>query len=163
MAEGSGNGKVRNVRHGSSRRLAAVLRRRQVSPCFPETPQTGDAGVAARVAAGLHESAATDISPGRLRTQDPTTRSGMRWMMEFYNERRGILARYSIEAPLPAAAILLGRKAVLAEYASTPRRSRLSLFERAERVGGQDASGWVLYRILKDNGQGSTGVAPAHV
>ncbi len=91
----------------------------------------------------------------------------MRWLMEFYNERRGILARYSIEAPLPAAAVLSGRNAVLAEYPSTPRRSRLSLFERAERVGGQDASGWVasgwvLYRIVKDNGQGSTGVAPAH-
>ena len=79
----------------------------------------------------------------------------MRWLMEFYNERRGILARYSIEAPLPAAAVLSGRNAVLAEYPSTPRRSRLSLFERAERVGGQDASGWVLYRIVKDNGQGS--------
>ncbi|HEV8643901.1 MAG TPA: hypothetical protein VGV13_22770 [Methylomirabilota bacterium] len=87
----------------------------------------------------------------------------MRWLMEFYNERRGILARYGIEAPLAAAAVLLGRNAVLAEYPSTPRRSWLSLFERAERVGGQDASGWVLYRIVKDNGQGSTDVAPAHV
>jgi hypothetical protein len=70
----------------------------------------------------------------------------MRWRMEFYNERRGILARYGIEAPLPAAAVQLGRSAVQAEYPSTPRASR-SLFERAERVGGQDASGWVLYRI----------------
>ena len=87
----------------------------------------------------------------------------MRWLTEFYNERRGILARYVIEAPLPAAAVLLGRTAVLAEYPSTPRRRRLSLFERAERVGSQDASGWVLYRIVKDNGQGSTGVAPAQV
>ena len=79
----------------------------------------------------------------------------MRWLMEFYNERRRILARYGIEAPLPAAALLLGRKAALAEYPSTPRARRPSLFERAERVGGQDASGWVLYRIVKDNGQGS--------
>ncbi len=85
----------------------------------------------------------------------------MRWLMEFYNERRGILARTGIEAPLPAAAVLLGRNAVLAEYPSTSRRSRLSLFERAERVGGQDAKGWVLYRIVKDNGQGSKGIAPA--
>ena len=77
--------------------------------------------------------------------------------MEFYNERRGILARYGIEAPLPAAAVQLGRNAVQAEYPSTPRGSR-SLFERAERVGGQDASGWVLYRIVKDNGQGSAGL-----
>jgi len=85
----------------------------------------------------------------------------MRWLMEFYNERRRILARYGIEAPLPAAAVLLGRKAVLAEYPPTPRRSRLSLFEQAERVGGQDASGWVLYRIVKDNGRGSASIAPA--
>jgi len=93
---------------------------------------------------------------------DRRARCEMRWLVEFYHERRGILARYGVEAPLPAAAVLLGRNAVLAEYPSTPRRSRLSLFERAERVGGQDASGWVLYRIVKDNGHGSTGVAPAH-
>lgn len=86
----------------------------------------------------------------------------MRWLMEFYNERRGILARYGIEAPLPAAAVLLGLNAVLAEYPAAPRRSRLSLFERAERVGGQDASGWILYRIVKDNGQGSPDAVPAH-
>jgi hypothetical protein len=83
----------------------------------------------------------------------------MRWLMEFYNERRGILARYAIEAPLPAEAVLLGRKAVLAEYPSRPESSRLSLFEQAQRVGGQDASGWVLYRI-SSNGHGATGVAP---
>jgi hypothetical protein len=35
----------------------------------------------------------------------------MRWLVEFHNERRGILARYGVEAPLPAAAILLGRNA----------------------------------------------------
>jgi hypothetical protein len=85
----------------------------------------------------------------------------MRWLMEFYNERRGILARYGIETPLPAEAVLLGWKALLAEHPSTPRRSRLSLFERAERVGGQDASGWVLYRIAKDSRQGSPGGAQA--
>ena len=88
----------------------------------------------------------------------------MRWLMEFYNERRGILARYGIEAPLPAAAARLGRNAVLAEYPSPPRKGRLSLFERAERIGGQDASGWVLYRIVKENGQGSPDAAvPARV
>jgi hypothetical protein len=86
----------------------------------------------------------------------------MTWLMEFYHERRGILARYASEAPLPAAAVLLGRTAVLAEYPSAPRRSRPSLFERAERVGGQDASGWVLYRIVKDSAQGSPGAGPAH-
>jgi hypothetical protein len=85
----------------------------------------------------------------------------MRWLMEFYNERRGTLARYNVEAPLPAAAILLGWNALLAEYPPAQARRRLSLFERAQRVGGQDASGWVLYRI-SNNGQGSTGVVPAH-
>jgi hypothetical protein len=99
---------------------------------------------------------------GKGARQDPTGRSAMRWLMEFYNERRGILVRYGIEAPLPAAAVLLGWKAVLAEYPWTPRRGRRSLFERAQRVGGQDASGWVIYRIVKDSGQESPGVARAH-
>jgi len=79
----------------------------------------------------------------------------MRWLMEFYNERRGILARTGIEAPLPAAAVQLGRNAILAEYPSPRARRRLSLLERAERAGGHDGSGWVLYRIVKDNGRGS--------
>lgn len=74
----------------------------------------------------------------------------MRWLVEFYNERRGTLARYGIEAPLPAAAALLARKAVLAEYPSPRARGRLSLLERAERAGGHDGSGWVLYRIVQD-------------
>ncbi len=82
----------------------------------------------------------------------------MRWLLDFYNERRGIVARYSIEAPRPAAAVPLGRNALLAEYPPAPRERRPSLFERAKRVGGQDASGWVLYRIVQDNGQGSEGV-----
>ena len=86
----------------------------------------------------------------------------MRWLMEFYNERRGILARYGIEAPLPAAAARLGRNAVLAEYPSPPRKGRLSLFEQAERIGGQDASGWVLYRIVKENAHASPDAVPAH-
>jgi hypothetical protein len=86
----------------------------------------------------------------------------MNWRMQFYNERRGILAPYDIDAPLPAEAVRLGWKAVLAEHPSTPRGSRLTLFERAERIGGQDASGWVLYRIAKDNGHESHDVAQAH-
>jgi hypothetical protein len=86
----------------------------------------------------------------------------MKWLMQFYNERRGILARYGVDAPLPADAVLLGWKAVLAEYPSTPRRSRLSLFERAERIGGQDASGWVLYRIVRDSEHVSPSVTQAH-
>ncbi len=86
----------------------------------------------------------------------------MKWLMEFYNERRGIVARYGIEAPLPVAAARLGWNAVLAEYPSPPRKSRLSLFERAERIGGQDASGWVLYRIVKENAHASPDAVPAH-
>jgi hypothetical protein len=76
----------------------------------------------------------------------------MRWLMEFYNERRGILARYGVEAALPAAAVLLGRNALLADYPPAPARGRLTLFERAERAGGHDGSGWVLHRIGTDSG-----------
>jgi hypothetical protein len=86
----------------------------------------------------------------------------MKWRMQFYNERRGILARYDIDAPLPAEAVRLGWKVVLAEHRSTRRRSRLSLFERAERIGGQDATGWVLYRIVRNSEHGSPSVAPPH-
>jgi hypothetical protein len=75
----------------------------------------------------------------------------MKWRLEFYNEKRGILARYGIEAPLPEAALRLGLNAVLADHPPAPVRGRLSLFERAERVGGHDGSGWVLYRIGKDS------------
>jgi hypothetical protein len=86
----------------------------------------------------------------------------MTWLMEFYNERRDILAHYDIEAPSPADAVRLGRRALLAQYPSSPRRGRLSLFERAQRVEGQDASGWILYRIVKDSSaKGSPGAAPA--
>jgi hypothetical protein len=85
----------------------------------------------------------------------------MKWLMEFYHERRRILARYGIEAPLPAEALRLGWKAVLAEHPWTPRRGRLSLFQRAERAGGQDASGWVLYRIVDESRQGAPRVAAA--
>jgi hypothetical protein len=81
----------------------------------------------------------------------------MRWRVEFYNERRGLLARYSVEAALPRAALLLGRTALLAEHPLARARRRPSLFERAERIGGQDASGWVPYRIAKDGGQEPAG------
>ncbi len=78
--------------------------------------------------------------------------------MEFDNERRGIVARYAVEAPLPAAAVRLGEKAVFAEYPPVRARRRgLTLFERAERLAGHGDNGWVLYRIVEDNGQGSAG------
>jgi hypothetical protein len=86
----------------------------------------------------------------------------MKWRMQFYNERRGILAHYGIDAPLPAEAVRLGWKAVLAEHPAAPRRSRPSLFELAARIGGQDPSGWVLYRIAKDGEQESGDGPQAH-
>jgi hypothetical protein len=87
----------------------------------------------------------------------------MKWLMEFYNERRGIWARYCLEAPLPAAAASLGLSAAIAEYPAPPRKGRLSLFERAERIGGQDASGWVLHRIVKESAHAPMSDAvPAH-
>lgn len=79
----------------------------------------------------------------------------MKWLLEFYNERRGILARCRVEAPLPPAAVVLGRAAVLAEHPATPRRGGLGLFERAQRIEGQDPSGWILHRIVKDSEQDS--------
>lgn len=81
----------------------------------------------------------------------------MKWRVEFYNERRSILAHYGIEAPVPAEAVRLGRNAVLAEHPSARPRRRLSLIERAELAEGHDGSGWVLHRIVKANGQGSDG------
>ena len=74
----------------------------------------------------------------------------MTWRLEFYNERRGILARYSIEAALPAEAVRRGRQSLLAEYPPQRAPRRLSLFARAERIGGRDDGGWVLYRIGSD-------------
>jgi hypothetical protein len=84
----------------------------------------------------------------------------MRWRVEFYHEGRGILAHYHVEASLPAAAVLAGRAAMLAEHPPVPaRRHRLSLWERAERLAIPDGTGWVLYRIGKDEGQAATGIA----
>jgi hypothetical protein len=79
----------------------------------------------------------------------------MRWLMELYNERRGIVAHYTVEAPRPAAAARLGLNAALAEYPSPPDKGSPSLFERAARTGGRDASGWVVHRIVKESAQGS--------
>jgi hypothetical protein len=84
----------------------------------------------------------------------------MRWRLEFYHQRRGLLAHYSVEAPLPAAAGLAGWDAVLAEHPPGPAPRRPSLLARAERIGGQHSSGWVLYRIANDNRPASSGIAP---
>jgi hypothetical protein len=84
----------------------------------------------------------------------------MTWRLEFYHERRRILAGYSVEAPRPAAAVQLGWQALLAEHPRVRPPRRPSLFARAERIGGQDESGWVLYRIVSD-GRAPSDVAPA--
>jgi hypothetical protein len=76
----------------------------------------------------------------------------MKWVIDFYNERRAIVARYDVDAPSAAAAVVSGRKAVFTEYPPARARGRASLFEQAERVGGQDGSGWIVYRIVKDDG-----------
>jgi hypothetical protein len=70
----------------------------------------------------------------------------MIWSVQFYNERRHLLARYSVEAMLPPAAVILGRRALLAEYPrpATPARPA-SLYQRARAE--PDDGGWVLYRI----------------
>jgi hypothetical protein len=73
----------------------------------------------------------------------------VKWRLEFYSECRQMLAHYTVEAPAPAAALELGRRALLTEYPPTTRGTR-RLFEQAQRIGGQDADGWVLYRIAKD-------------
>lgn len=74
----------------------------------------------------------------------------MRWILDFYHERRRTLARYDIEAPSPATAVRSGWTALRAEHPLEPGRGRPSLLERADRAGGQDGSGWVLYRIRTD-------------
>jgi hypothetical protein len=74
----------------------------------------------------------------------------VRWRLEFYREHQGTLARYRVEAPTPAAAHVQGRRALLADYPPPAASRRRSLFQRAQRLGGQDAGGWVLYRIAHD-------------
>ena len=71
------------------------------------------------------------------------------WQLEFYSECRRTLSHYRVEAQTPDAAQVLGRQALLAEYRSAPPRRAGSLFEQAQRVGGDDADGWVLYRITR--------------
>lgn len=71
----------------------------------------------------------------------------MKWVLEFFHDRRRRLARYTVEAPQPAAAVALGWTALRAEHPSPQPRRWLSLLDRAERTGGRDDSGWVLYRI----------------
>jgi len=85
----------------------------------------------------------------------------MTWLVEFYHERRRLLARYGVEAPLPAAAVVLGRQALRAEHPSPPPARRVSLFKQAQLIEGQGADGWVLYRIGRGAARTSTGALAA--
>ena len=76
----------------------------------------------------------------------------MKWVVDFYHQRRALVARYDIDAPSAASAVVAGRRAMLAEYPPAPARGRPTLFEQAERIGGQDGSGWIVYRIVKGTG-----------
>jgi hypothetical protein len=73
--------------------------------------------------------------------------AGVTWELEFYCEQRHALARYEVQAPTPVAAQALGRKALRSEHGSPATRRPRSLYEQAQRVGGRDPDGWVLYRI----------------
>jgi hypothetical protein len=85
----------------------------------------------------------------------------MTWRLEFYHERRRILAPYRVEARLPAEAVARGWTAVRAEHPTPARRGRPGLFEQAQRLGGQDASGWILYRIVVESERAAPGAARA--
>jgi hypothetical protein len=74
----------------------------------------------------------------------------MKWRLEFYSECRHVLAHAVVDAPTPAVALELGRRALLTDYQPAPARPARSLFERARRVGGEAAHGWVLYRIAQE-------------
>ena len=70
----------------------------------------------------------------------------MIWSVQFYNERRGLLARYRVDAALPPEAVLLARRALVGAYppAAAPARPA-SLYQKARAE--PDDGGWVLYRI----------------
>jgi hypothetical protein len=71
----------------------------------------------------------------------------MKWIVDFYHQRRAIVARYEVDAPSAATAVVLGRRAVLSQYSPPAARRDPGLFERAERIGGREGMGWVVCRI----------------
>jgi hypothetical protein len=73
----------------------------------------------------------------------------MMWSVQFYNERRGLLARYRVEAALPPEALLLARRALIAVYPAAAVAVRpASLYQQARAAPGD--GGWVLYRIASE-------------
>ena len=77
----------------------------------------------------------------------PDQEASVTWELEFYCEQRHVLARYEVQAPTPLAAKALGRTALRSEHGPPATRRPRSLYEQAQRVGGRDPDGWVLYRI----------------
>ena len=75
----------------------------------------------------------------------------MTWQVQFYNERSRVLARYGVQAPTPAEALVQARGALRAEHPLAVSRRPRSLLEQARRIGGQDLDGWTLYRIVKES------------
>ena len=90
----------------------------------------------------------------------------MKWLMQFYHERRGLLAPYSVDALLPAEAILLGWKALLAEYPPIPgsRRPELVRASPARSVvstpAGGSSTGSLGPATLEDSSPESPAPAP---
>ena len=71
----------------------------------------------------------------------------MKWNVEFFHDRRRELARYEVEAVSPAEATRLARALLVAAHpAGKPRR--LTLFDRAQQIGGLHADGWALHRVV---------------
>jgi len=46
----------------------------------------------------------------------------MKWVVDFYNRRRAIVARYEVDAPSAAAAVVRGRQTMLVQYPPSPAR-----------------------------------------
>ena len=70
----------------------------------------------------------------------------MIWSVQFYNERRGLLARYRVEAALPPAAVVQARRELEAAYPRAAAPAVIaSLYQQAR--ADRDDGGWVLYRI----------------
>jgi hypothetical protein len=83
----------------------------------------------------------------------------MKWIVDFYHHRRALVARYDVDAPSASAAVVVARQALLAQHPLAAARGRPSLFERAERIGGQDGTGWIVYRIAKGGGMPAEAVS----
>ena len=70
----------------------------------------------------------------------------MRWEVEFYHEGHRALARYGVEATTPADATRLARALLVAQHPAGKAR-RLTLFDRAQQIGGLHADGCALHRV----------------